>query len=134
MTLVLFLLSAIMLQMPFGIYQHTVRRFKRMQTFNPLKSFDYEFENGRFQDNIGIYVTVFASGLLLALIPLFMGFDFHWSILIIGNLISLYFITPFIAFVFYPKESIYTSKLLKIKSMQYIALGIIFLVIACLIK
>lgn len=134
MVTILFLLSVMMFQLPFGIYQHTVRRFKRMQNFNPLKSFDYEFENGRFEDNIGIYITVFVSGLFLALIPLFIGFDFHWSILIIGNLISLYFITPFIAFVFYPKESIYSSKLLKIKNIQYIAIGIIFLVIACSIK
>jgi len=123
-----------MFQMPFGIYQHTVRRFKRMQAFNPLKSFDYEFENGRFEDNIGTYVTVFVSGMLMALVPLFMGFDFHWAILIIGNLITLYFITPFIAFVFYPKGRIYTSKVLKIKCIQYIGLGVVFLVIASVIK
>lgn len=134
MVVVLFLLSTIMFQIPFGIYQHTVRRFKRMQAFNPLKSFDYEFENGRFEDNISTYVAVFVSGMLMSLVPLFMGFDFHWVILIIGNLITLYFITPFIAFIFYPKERIYTSKLLKIKCIQYIGLGVVLLLIALAIK
>ncbi|MEW5676436.1 hypothetical protein ABGT15_08990 [Flavobacterium enshiense] len=134
MTVVLFLLSTIMFQMPFGIYQHTVRRFKRMQAFNPLKSFDYEFENGRFEDNIGLSALVFVSGLIFAAIPLFVGLDFHWLILIVGNLISLYVVTPFIALMFYPKESIYTSKSLKIKSVLYIVFGVVFLLIALAIK
>lgn len=130
MSTVLFLLSAIMFQLPFGIYQHTIRRFKRMQTYNPVKAFDYEFENGSFRDNTGLSVIVFISGLGLALIPLFLGLNFHWLILIIANLLCLYFITPFVAFFIYPKEAIYTTRILKFKAIVFVVLGIVLLVIA----
>lgn len=126
----LFLLSWILFQLPFGIYQDTIRRFKRMQNYNPVQAFDYEYENGKFEENVGFSAVVFISGFGLGLIPLFQALNFHWLILIVVNIISLSVLVPFVSFLLYPKGSIYTIKKLKLKSIQYLALAVLLLIIS----
>ncbi len=134
MTTVLFILSAILFHLPSGIYKDTFRRFKKMEHYNPDKAFSYEVQNGYPLENNSITVLVLLSGLLLALIPLFLGFDFHWIVIIITNTLFAYFVAPIIAFVVYPKDAIYTNKILKFKTIQYIGTAAILLIIGLMIR
>ena len=134
MATVLFLLSAILFHLPSGIYKDTFRRFKRMELYNPDKAFSFEVQNGNPLENNSITGLVLLSSLLLALIPLILGLDFHWIIIIIANTLFSYFIAPMIAFVVYPKDAIYTNKVLKLKTIQYIGLAVILLIIGLITR
>ncbi len=134
MATVLFLLSAILFHLPSGIYKDTFRRFKRMELYNPDKAFSFEVQNGNPLENNSITGLVLLSSLLLALIPLILGLDFHWIIIIIANTLFSYFIAPMIAFVVYPKDAIYTNKILKLKTIQYIGLAVILLIIGLITR
>lgn len=134
MTIVLFLLSAILFHLPSGIYKDTFRRFKRMELHNPDEAFSFEAQNGNPLESNSTTGLVLLSSLLLALIPLFIALDFHWTIIIIANTLFSYFIAPMIAFVVYPKDAIYTNKILSFKTIQYIGLAIILLTIGLLIR
>lgn len=134
MATVLFLLSAILFHLPSGIYKDTFRRFKRMELYNPDKAFSFEVQNGNPLENNSITGLVLLSSLLLALIPLILGLDFHWIIIIIANTLFSYFIAPMIAFVVYPKDAIYTNKVLKLKTIQYIGLAVILLMIGLITR
>ena len=134
MATVLFLLSAILFHLPSGIYKETFRRFKRMELYNPDKAFSFEVQNGNPLENNSITGLVLLSSLLLALIPLILGLDFHWIIIIIANTLFSYFIAPMIAFVVYPKDAIYTNKVLKLKTIQYIGLAVILLIIGLITR
>ena len=129
MSTVLFLFSAILFHLPSGIYKDTFRRFKRMELYNPDKAFSFEVQHGNPLESNSITGLVLLGSLLLALIPLFLGLDFHWIIIIIANTLFSYFIAPMIAFVVYPKDAIYTNKVLKLKTIQYIGLAVILLII-----
>lgn len=130
MTTFLFLLSAMLFQLPFGMYQETLRRFKRMELYNPDKSLNYKSESGKLIANLGIQSAVFFSGFTLALLPLFLGLSFNWIILITGNILCLYFVTPFIAYIIYPIIRIKTISALKFKTIQFIVPGAVCLFIA----
>lgn len=134
MATVLFLLSAILFHLPSGIYKDTFRRFKRMELYNPDKAFSFEVQNGNPLENNSITGLVLLSSLILALIPLILGLDFHWIIIIIANTLFSYFIAPMIAFVVYPKDAIYTNKVLKLKTIQYIGLAVILLIIGLITR
>jgi hypothetical protein len=134
MATVLFLLSAILFHLPSGIYKDTFRRFKRMELYNPDKAFSFEVQNGNPLENNSITGLVLLSSLLLALIPLILGLDFNWIIIIIANTLFSYFIAPMIAFVVYPKDAIYTNKVLKLKTIQYIGLAVILLIIGLITR
>ena len=134
MPTLLFIISAVLFQLPFATYQDTIRRFKRMQLYNPDKAFSYELENGRLDENILLISLVFVSGFIIALFPLHKGIDLHWIILIIGNIICLYLVTPFIAFRLYPRELIYDRKILLTKTVMYIVFGAIFYVVGNSLK
>ncbi len=134
MATVLFLLSAILFHLPSGIYKDTFRRYKRMELYNPDKAFSFEVQNGNPLENNSITGLVLLSSLLLALIPLILGLDFHWIIIIIANTLFSYFIAPMIAFVVYPKDAIYTNKVLKLKTIQYIGLAVILLIIGLITR
>lgn len=134
MATVLFLLSAILFHLPSGIYKDTFRRFKRMELNNPDKAFSFEVQNGNPLENNSITGLVLLSSLLLALIPLILGLNFHWMIIIIANTLFSYFIAPMIAFVVYPKDAIYTNKVLKLKTIQYIGLAVILLIIGLITR
>ena len=134
MATVLFLLSAILFHLPSGIYKDTFRRYKRMELYNPDKAFSFEVQNGNPLENNSITGLVLLSSLLLALIPLILGLDFHWIIIIIANILFSYFIAPMIAFVVYPKDAIYTNKVLKLKTIQYIGLAVILLIIGLITR
>lgn len=130
MSTLLFILSAVLFQLPFATYQDTCRRLKRMESIDPLKAFNYTFENGRLNENKLLLLLVFISGFAFAILPLYKGINLHWLILTIGNVICLYLVTPFIAFKLYPIGTIYTRKMLLTKTVLYIALGVIFYAIA----
>ncbi len=134
MATVLFLLSAILFHLPSGIYKDTFRRFKRMELYNPDKAFSFEVQNGNPLENNSITGLVLLSSLLLALIPLILELNFHWMIIIIANTLFSYFIAPMIAFVVYPKDAIYTNKVLKLKTIQYIGLAVILLIIGLITR
>lgn len=134
MATVLFLLSAILFHLPSGIYKDTFRRFKRMELYNPDKAFSFEVQNGNPLENNLITGLVLLSSLILALIPLILGLNFHWMIIIIANTLFSYFIAPMIAFVVYPKDAIYTNKVLKLKTIQYIGLAVILLIIGLITR
>lgn len=134
MATVLFLLSAILFHLPSGIYKETFRRFKRMELYNPDKAFSFEVQNGNPLENNLITGLVLLSSLILALIPLILGLNFHWMIIIIANTLFSYFIAPMIAFVVYPKDAIYTNKVLKLKAIQYIGLAVILLIIGLITR
>lgn len=134
MATVLFLLSAILFHLPSGIYKDTFRRFKRMELYNPDKAFSFEVQNGNPLENNSITGLVLLSSLILALIPLILGLNFHWMIIIIANTLFSYFIAPMIAFVVYPKDAIYTNKVLKLKTIQYIGLAVILLIIGLITR
>lgn len=134
MATVLLLLSAILFHLPSGIYKDTFRRFKRMELYNSDKAFSFEAQNGNPLESNSITGLVLLSSLLLALIPLFLALDFHWIIIIIANTLFSYFIAPMIAFVVYPKDAIYTNKVFRFKTIQYIGLAVILLIIGLLIR
>lgn len=126
MSTLLFIISAILFQLPFATYQDTARRLKRMQKYNPDNAFNYELNNGKLNDNKLILLLVLVSGFAFAILPLYKGINIHWLILIIGNVICLYLVTPFIAFKLYPTGIIYDRKMLLIKTVLYIIFGVIF--------
>lgn len=130
----LFILSAIFFHIPSGIYKDTFRRFKRMELYNPDKAFSFEVQNGNPLESNSITALVLLSSLLLALIPLFLGLELHWLIIIIGNTLFSYFVAPMVAFLVYPKDAIYTNKVLKFKTIQYISIASILLIIGLIIK
>lgn len=130
MSAILFIISAILFQLPLSFYQDTIRRFKNLETYNPVKAFDYTFENGNLNDNKLLLLLVFLSGFILSLIPLIIGIKSNWIILVIVNILCLYFVTPFIAFRLYPKGMIYTTKILMIRTILFIIFGFIFLFVA----
>lgn len=130
----LFILSAIFFHIPSGIYKDTFRRFKRMELYNPDKAFSFEVQNGNPLEGNSITALVLLSSLLLALIPLFLGLELHWLIIIIVNTLFSYFVAPMIAFLVYPKDAIYTNKVLKFKTIQYISIASILLIIGLIIK
>ena len=105
-----------------------------MELYNPDKAFSFEVQNGNPLENNSITGLVLLSSLLLALIPLILGLDFHWIIIIIANTLFSYFIAPMIAFVVYPKDAIYTNKVLKLKTIQYIGLAVILLIIGLITR
>ena len=130
----LFLLSAILFHLPSGIYKDTFRRYKRMELYNPDKAFSFEVQNGNPLENNSITTLVLLSSLLLALIPLFIGLNLHWLIIIICNTLFSCFIAPMIAFFVYPKDVIFTNKVLKFKTIQYISIATILLIVGLIIK
>lgn len=126
----LFIISAILFQLPFATYQDTIRRLKRMESIDPLKAFNYSIENGRLTDNKVISLLVFISGFVFSVISLFKGINLHWLIIVIGNIMCLYFVTPFIAYRLYPIGMVYNKRMLLIKTTLYIILGVIFYFVA----
>lgn len=134
MTTVLFLFSAILFHLPSGIYKDTFRRFKRMEQYNPDEAFSFEVQNGTPLENNSTTALVILSSFLLALIPLLIGFDFHWLLIVIANTLFGYFIAPMIAFVVYQKNAIYTNKVLKHKTFQFIGIAVILLIIGLLLR
>ncbi|MEJ5102223.1 hypothetical protein [Chryseobacterium sp. MYb328] len=134
MSTLLFIISAVLFQLPFATYQDTIRRFKRMQKYNPDKAFNYELENGKLNENTLYLFLVFVSGFIIALFPLYKGINLHWLILIISNIICLYLVTPFIAIKLYPSELIYERKMLFTKTVLYIVFGVIFYIVGNSLK
>lgn len=142
----LFLLtSAILFHIPLAFYKDTARRFQRMQQFNQDKAMSYKLENNipleygilsanglskeqnPFSNQLFFYISGITS-LLVALIPLYFAFDFHWAIIIVGNVIASYFIIPFLVFFIYPKAGIMSIRLLKMRAIMYIIFGVIFFI------
>ncbi|MFC4738978.1 hypothetical protein ACFO3U_03135 [Flavobacterium ponti] len=134
MSTFIFIISAILLHIPSGIYKDTIRRFKRMEEFNPDKAYSFQVTNGHPLDNSTLSGLALFSSIILALIPIFQALSINWILIIIINTLFSFLIAPVIAFIFYPKGVIYTNRRLKIKTFQHIGLAIILLIVAFSIK
>ncbi|MDY3339016.1 hypothetical protein PG279_07490 [Riemerella anatipestifer] len=122
MTTLLLILSALFFQLPFSFLQHTIRKFKRMEMQN--NSFYYAYENGNPSEVNFLTIMIFVSSLFLPLFPFIIGLNINWFIAIILNLVCLFIVTPFVAFIFYPINNIFTDKLLLLITIVCIIVGL----------
>lgn len=114
MKTLLLIISVVLFHLPLGIYKDTLRRFNRMEQYNPDKAFSYGLENGSLMENSLSVIFYFVSSLLFALIPLIGGLKINWILAIILNMILSFFIIPFVVFYMYPHNGIFTKKSIKL--------------------
>lgn len=113
METILLITSTILFHLPLALYKDTIRRYQRMEQYNPDKAWHYDYENGDlFEYSLSTYYY-FASSLIFALFPLIGGFELNWILAIILNIALSFFIIPFIAFSIYPANSILNKGSLK---------------------
>lgn len=125
MNTILLIISIILFHLPLALYKDTIRRYQRMVQYNPMKAYDYDFNNGYLMETSLSVIIYFISSLLFALFPLIGGLGLNWIIAIILNLVLAFFIIPFIAFSVYPTNSILTKRSLVIISAVSIVVAII---------
>jgi len=85
-----------------------------MMQYNPIKAYDYDFENGNLNEVSLSVILYFLSSLVFALFPLIGGLGLNWFLAIILNLALSFVIIPFITFALYPSKSIFTKRTLKV--------------------
>ncbi|MFC5874079.1 hypothetical protein SAMN05443633_105301 [Chryseobacterium arachidis] len=120
MEIAIFILSTVFFQLPFAFFQHSIRKYKRLESYNPMESLNYTVNNGQL-DNMVLKIVIFISGLMIAFFPLWKAINIHWIFVVFINLIMLYLLTPFLAFAIYPK-----NRILNVKQLS-------FLTITCLV-
>ncbi len=136
MKITFLIISALAFHLPLGMIKETIRKYKRMEYYNPDKAIMYNIENGTFNDNTTIVLGAlgYLSGYGLALVPLFSAFEIHWLIILISNTLFLFFISQWIAFSLIPLTGIYTRKTLIKTMILYFVIGIIFLILGLIIN
>lgn len=136
MKITLLILATLSFHMPLCLLRHTIRKFKKMELYNPELAFLYESNNGSFDDKSTILLGIInlLCGLGFALAPLFVAFDINWLIIIISNSVFLFTISPWIAFFLMPLRSIYTKKALIKGMVMYFAIGLVLFIIGLIIK
>ena len=123
------ILSAILLQIPLALYKDTVRRFQRMELYNPDKAIDYTFDNGSFTDITWQVILFLLFGYILSFVLLVNGLEIHWFLCFVIHLFLVFLITPIIIFAFYPTRKIFTKRSLNMIGVICLILGILLLAI-----
>lgn len=123
------ILSAILLQIPLALYKDTLRRFQRMELYNPDKAIDYTFDNGSFADITWQVILFLLFGYILSFVPLVNGLEMHWLLCFVIHLVLVFLITPIIIFAFYPTRRIFTKRSLNMIGVISLILGILLFAI-----
>ncbi|TWP28827.1 hypothetical protein ETU08_08255 [Apibacter muscae] len=126
---ILCILSVIIFHLPLTLYKDTIRRFQRMEKYNPDKALIYNQYNGNLSEISLSVILYFLSSLLFSLFPLIEGLEINWLIAIILNLGLAFYVIPFIGFIFYPSDMIFNKNTLKIIGSICIILGFILFTI-----
>ena len=128
MEIVIFILATVFFQLPFAIYQHSIRKYKRLESYNPMEALNYTVNNGQL-DNMILKIVIFISGLMIAFFPLWKAINIHCIFVVFINLIMLYLLTPFLAFAIYPKNRILNVKQLSFLTITFLVVAIMFFLI-----
>lgn len=126
MKIALLIFATLAFHLPLGLLKHTIRKYKRMELYNPDEAFHYKIVNGSFSDDTSVRLGIFGffSGLVIAFVPLYIAFDVSWFIILISNTICLFTISPWIAFVLMPLTGIHTKRVLIRAMLLYFMIGI----------
>lgn len=128
MEIAIFIISTVFFQLPFAFYQHSIRKFKRLESYNPMEALNYIVNNGQL-DNMILKIVIFISGLMIAFFALWKAINIHWIFVIFINLIMLYLLTPFLVFAIYPKNRILNVKQLSFLTITFLVFAIMFFLI-----
>ncbi len=116
MKMTLLILSAVIFHLPHSFFEDTIRRYKRMQLYNPEKAYLYEQNNGGMDSFLSINVFGYVLSLVVALIPLFKAFPLRWYaviLIIMANILYMVFVSSFLAYFMYPTMAIFWKSKLK---------------------